>query len=278
MKEEIKEYEISKFKKKSIIEKRMVEINIEMKEQFEKLEEVKMRELQKTFKIYQKIIKELLEENKKKENKIESLIHENTALKREKNKDKEAFEKFRGSSLFLEENDSSRNILMQNNAFGFTKKNFFHKPAMKITHEEVEHEKIVPLKSPHLEKDNPNNTKKTATHEMNLRKIPRKSIFLENQMEFNFESDSLDVFNINFFLKNNITTLSLDDFEIRKDKGNNTLFSKFVFEKIDLFLYCDKESFQYENNAYSWNMYVTAGMDWKYGETFLELGLKNQNS
>ena len=148
MEAEIKEYEVLKFKKDHVIEKRGTYpcMNIEMKEKFENIEGIKMRELQKTFKIYQKIIKELIEENKKKEKKIENLLNENAALKGENRK--EVLEKFRDSSSFsLEENDSSRNILIQNDSFGLARKNFnldfFKKPAMKITHEEVDQETIL---------------------------------------------------------------------------------------------------------------------------------------
>lgn len=231
MQEEIKEYEITKFKRNSIIEKKLAEINIEMNEKLENIEVVKMRELQKTFKIYQKIIKELIAENKRTEKKIESLINENAALKGERNR--ENIEKFKNSSFFLEENDSSRKILMQNDSFGLARKNlnhdFFSKPVMKITHEEVDQEKILPNKLFQLERNNSNDTQKTTKYEMNLRKILRKSIFLDNQMEFNFKSDSLDVYNINLTLKENIATLSLDDIEIMKDKGNNNIFSNFFF-------------------------------------------------
>ena len=109
---------------------------------------------------------------------------------------------------------------------------------MKIIHEEVDQElplqDFLPIKITHEEADQiqknviSNYTKNTAKLEIDIKKIPRKSIVLENQMEFNLDDDLLNVFSINLILKENIANLNLNDFEIRKDKGNIS-FKKLSF-------------------------------------------------
>ena len=178
-----------------------------------------IKDLQKIFKIYQKIIKELMKENQEKDKKIEILIKENEMIK-----ETHSTKLIKDSSFLIDqENDSSKKILIKNYDLNFskTKRNssFFSKQKIKISDEE-EQEKIF-LHDPEqiFEKTPEKIIQTTSQIKLNLKRIPRKSIFLQDQIEFNSD-DSLDLITINFTLENYICLLNIDDFEIGKSKSN----------------------------------------------------------
>ena len=173
--------------------------------------------MHKTYKNYQRIIKELIEKNNKNEARIESLLSEIETLK-EKNK-KESDKLKESSFLFNEENESSRNILIKDGDLSFRKfiPNFFRLYPQKIANEEVEEEKLQATNFLCSNKFNWNEkseriTKKRLEYQLNLQRITRKSIVLGNQFEFNPENDFLDFLNLNVCLLNNRLNLNFKDF------------------------------------------------------------------
>ena len=213
---ELNEYEVNKFNKgpSSIIAERISNINIDMKEKLSNQNELnELKELQKIFKIYQKIIRELMKENYEKDKKIENLIKENKMIK-----ETHYTTKFKDSSFLIDqENDSSRNILRKSCDLNFAKMNqnpfFLSKQKMKIADEEVEKEKIF-LDDPEHTLEKPEEIiHRTSQIKLNLKRIPRKSIVLQDKIEFNID-DSLELFNINITFENYFSALNLDDFDI----------------------------------------------------------------
>ena len=219
---ELNEYEINKFNKgpNSISMGKISHINIEMKEKLSNRNELnEIKELQKIFKFYQKIIRELMKENHEKDQKIENLIKENEMIKETHCKNF-----FKDSSFLVnQENNSSRDILIKSCDSNLAKKNqnpvFFSKLKMKRADEELEPEKIF-LDDPEQTFEKPDEIILTTSQiKLNLKRIPRKSIVLQDQTEFDID-DTLAYFTINFTLENCISSFKIDDFEIGKSKSN----------------------------------------------------------